>query len=71
MHEVSETAILLVSEAQRQRGWFACLKTLPTYESRAARERISPMFGIQDTDPKPKIILMPFWVTGVAIQPPI
>ena len=29
------------------------------------------MFGSQDTDPKPKIILMPFWVSGVAIQPPI
>jgi hypothetical protein len=42
-------AILLVSEVQRQHGWFACLKTLPTYESRAARERISPcsVFKIQ------------------------
>jgi beta-lactamase class D len=38
-----------VSEAQRQHGWFACLKTLPIYESRAARERISPcsVFKIQ------------------------
>jgi hypothetical protein len=29
------------------------------------------MLRIQDTDLKPKIIPMPFQVTGVAIQPPI
>ncbi len=32
-HKVSENAIFLVSEAQRQHGWFACLKTLPIYEA--------------------------------------
>jgi hypothetical protein len=57
-----------VSEAQRQHGWFACLKTLPIYESREARERISPctVFKLQTKTEDNSDALL---VTRIAIQP--
>jgi hypothetical protein len=60
-----------VFEAQRQHAWFACLKTLPILRKLSGSGEDLSMFRIQDTGLKPKIIPIPFSVTGVAIQPPI